>query len=372
MAGIQVDHGPFVLMRIDSAILMSSTLEFGLDTFGDVTIDAAGTRLSQAQVIRDVIDEGVLADRLGVDSFGVGEHHRDDFAISAPEVVLAAIAARTERIRLGTAVTVLSSDDPVRVFERFATLHAISGERAEITLGRGSFTESFPLFGFELRDYERLFSEKVDLMSRLLTEQPVTWEGSVRAALHNQQVYPKTEGGPIPTWIGVGGSPDSVVRAAQYGFPLVLAIIGGDPARFAPYVDLYRRALDHFGHQPLPIAVHSPGFVASTDREAIEVMWPHYHGMVTRIGRERGWPPITRERFEAEVSHGALYAGSPETVANKIARTIRDLNIARFDLKYSNGTLPHERLMTAIELYGGEVIPRVRDLLGADEVASAA
>jgi probable LLM family oxidoreductase len=347
-------------------------LEFGLDTFGDVTVDASGARLSQAQVIRNVVEEAVLADRLGIDGFGVGEHHRSDFAISAPEVVLGAIAARTERIRLGTAVTVLSSDDPVRVFERFATLHALSAGRAEITLGRGSFTESFPLFGFDLADYDRLFSEKVELMSRLLTEDAVTWEGSVRGALQEQQVYPKTDGGPIRTWIGVGGSPESVVRAAEYGFPLVLAIIGGDSARFAPYVDLYRRGLDYFAKERLPIAVHSPGFVAASDDEAIEVLWPHYQAMLTRIGRERGWPPLTRERYEAEISGGALYAGSPETVARKIARTVRALDVDRFDLKYSTGTLPHERLMTTIELYGREVIPRVRELLAADELASAA
>ena len=353
---------------------MSNNVElaFGLDTFGDVTVDASGTPLSQAQVIRNVVAEGVLADRLGIDAFGVGEHHRPDFAISAPEVVLAAIASRTERIRLGSAVTVLSSDDPVRVFERFATLDAISGGRAEITLGRGSFTESFSLFGFDLADYDRLFSEKLDLMARLLSEEVVTWEGTVRAALHDQQVYPKTEGGHIPTWIGVGGSPESVVRAARYGFPLVLAIIGGSPARFAPYVDLYRRALDQLGREPLPVAVHSPGFVAETDQEAIEVLWPHYQAILTRIGRERGWPPITRARFEAEVAQGALHVGSPETVARKIARTVRALDIDRFDLKYSNGTLPHERLMTAIELYGREVMPRVRELLAEDGLASAA
>ena len=347
-------------------------MEFGLDTFGDVTVDASGNPLSQAQVIRNVIEQGVLADRLGVDNFGLGEHHRADFAVSAPEIVLAAIASRTVRIGLGTAVTVLSSDDPVRVFERFATLDAISGGRAEITLGRGSFTESFPLFGFDLNDYDRLFSEKVDLMSLLLTEQAVTWEGTVRAALHEQQVYPKTEGGHIRTWIGVGGSPESVVRAAQYGFPLTLAIIGGQPARFAPYVDLYRRALVHFGHDRLPVAVHAPGFIARTDQEAIEVVWRHYRDIITRIGRERGWPPLTRDRFEAEVAGGALHVGSPETVARKIAGTVRALNIERFDLKYSSGTLPHERLMTTIELYGREVIPRVRELLASAALEAVA
>src|SRR5919199_3286744 len=318
---------------------MTNNLEFGLDTFGDVTVGATGAHLSQAQVIRNVVEEGVLADQLGIDAFGVGEHHRPDFAISAPELVLAAIASRTDRIRLGTAVTVLSSDDPVRVFEKFATLDAISGGRAEITLGRGSFTESFPLFGYDLADYDQLFAEKVDLMAHLLTEEAVTWEGSVRGALDNQHVYPKTEGGRIPTWIGVGGSPESVIRAARYAFPLVLAIIGGNPARFAPYVDLYRRALDQLGQGRLPVAVHSPGFIAETDQEAIEVLWPHYEAIMTRIGRERGWPPMTRHHYETEVRQGALYVGSPETVARKIARTVVALQVDRFTLKYSNGTL---------------------------------
>jgi len=301
----------------------------------------------------------------------VGEHHRPDFAISAPEVVLAAIAGQSDTIRLGTAVTVLSSDDPVRVYERFATLDAVSNGRAEITLGRGSFTESFPLFGYDLNEYEQLFSEKLDLMSRLLEEGPVTWEGTVRAALNEQQVYPKT-GGRIQTWIGVGGSPESVVRAAQYGFPLVLAIIGGDPARFGQYVDLYRRAVAYFGQSALPVAVHSPGLIAATDDEAKEVLWPHYQAMQTRIGRERGWPPMTYQRYEAEVSQGALYVGSPETVARKIARAVQTLGINRFDLKYSNGTLPHERLMTTIELYGREVMPMVRSILANAEAGVAA
>ncbi|WP_433359897.1 LLM class flavin-dependent oxidoreductase [Actinoplanes sp. CA-142083] len=339
-------------------------VEFGLDTFGDVTADAHGSRLSYAQVIRNVIEQAVLADRLGVDAFGLGEHHRDDFAVSSPEVVLAAIASRTERIALGTAVTVLSSDDPVRVYERFATLDAVSNGRAEITLGRGSFTESFPLFGYDLADYDKLFAEKADLMSKLLTEGPVTWEGTVRPGLKEQQVYPKTENGRIRTWIGVGGSPESVVRAAEYGFPLVLAIIGGAPARFAPYVDLYRRALKEFGRpEDTPVAVHCPGFVAETDDQAAELLWPHVRVMMNRIGRERGWPPLARDRFQADIDEGAWHAGSPETVAQKIAKTVKDLGVQRFDLKYSAGTLPHERLMTGIELYATKVIPRVKELL---------
>ncbi|GAA2606667.1 LLM class flavin-dependent oxidoreductase [Actinoplanes durhamensis] len=340
---------------------------FGLDTFGDVTTGSDGKRLPYAQVIRNLVDQAVLAEKVGVDAFSVGEHHRDDFAVSAPEIVLAAIAARTSTMTLGTAVTVLSSDDPVRVFERFATLDAVSGGRAEITLGRGSFTESFPLFGFELTDYDRLFEEKAELMAELLTEGPVTWAGTVRAALKDQQVYPKTEKGRIPTWIGVGGSPESVIRAASYGFPLVLAIIGGAPARFAPYVELYHRALKELGKpEDLPVAAHCPGFVAETDEEAAELLWPHVRVMMNRIGRERGWPPLTRDRFEADIHEGAWHAGSPETVAQKIAQTVKDLGIQRFDMKYSAGTLPHEAMMKAIELYGTVVLPRVRELLAAE------
>jgi probable LLM family oxidoreductase len=351
---------------------MAPVVEFGLDTFGDVTVDAEGHRLPYGEVIRNVIDQAVLADRLGIDSFGVGEHHRDDFAVSAPEIVLAAIAGRTERIRLGTAVTVLSTDDPVRVYERFATLDAVSRGRAEITLGRGSFTESFPLFGYDLSDYDRLFEEKVDLMSHLLHEKPVTWQGTVRPMLNEQQVYPTTESGHIRTWIGVGGSPESVVRAARYGFPLALAIIGGDPVRFAPYVDLYHRALAEFGREPLPVAVHSPGFIAPTDQEAADILWPHTRTMMTRIGRERGWPPLTRDRFEADIAGGAQHVGSPETVARKIARTITALGVQRFDLKYSAGTLPHQQMMRSIELYATGVVPRVRELLAAEATATTA
>jgi len=346
---------------------MSAPVELGLDTFGDVTVGLDGERLPYDQVIRNVVEQAVLADRLGVDFFGVGEHHRDDFAVSAPEIVLAAIASRTARIHLGTAVTVLSSDDPVRVFERFATLDAVSGGRAEIILGRGSFTESFPLFGYDLRDYERLFEEKIDLLSRLLTEGPVSWQGSVRPPLVEQEVYPKTASGSIRTWVGVGGSPESVVRAAHYGFPLVLAIIGGEPSRFRPYVELYHRALAQLGKDPdLPVAVHSPGFVAETDEQAADLLWPHHRKMYDRIGAERGWPPTTRDRFEEEIAHGALHAGSPETVARKIAGPGRELGIQRFDMKYSVGELPHEHLMTSIELYGTQVIPRVRELLAQE------
>jgi len=343
---------------------MNDSVEFGLDTFGDLMAEPDGTRLSYAQTIRNVIEQGVLADSVGVDFFGVGEHHRDDFAITAPEVVLAAIAGRTKRIKLGTAVTVLSSDDPVRLFERFATLDAVSNGRAEILVGRGSFTESFPLFGFKLAEYNELFEEKLELLAEVLKEGPITWKGTVRAPLEAQQVYPKTESGSIRTWVGVGGSPESVVRAASHGFPLVLAIIGGAPARFKPFVELYRRALAELGKpESLPVAVHSPGFVAETDAEAADILWPCHKALIDRIGKERGWPPTTRAKFEGEIKEGALHVGSPETVARKIASTIKALGIQRFQLKYSSGPVPQERLLKAIELYGTKVIPRVRELL---------
>lgn len=339
------------------------TLELGLDTFGDVTTDAEGTLLTHAQTIRNLVEQGVLADSLGIDFLGVGEHHRDDFAVSSPEMVLAAIASRTSHIKLGSAVTVLSSDDPVRVFERFSTLDAVSNGRAEIILGRGSFTESFPLFGFELSDYQVLFEEKIDLMAELLKGGPVTWQGTTRAPLSNQLVFPPVESGTIKTWVGVGGSPESVVRAANYGLPLMLAIIGGDPLRFEPYADLYRRALEQLGRDPLPIGAHSPGHIAETDEKALAELFPHFKANRDRIGAERGWPPVGREEYEHEAQHGALFVGSPETVANKIVRAVKGLGLERFDLKYSNGTMPHEQLMTSIELYGREVVPRVREQL---------
>ncbi|UYB36647.1 LLM class flavin-dependent oxidoreductase [Arthrobacter koreensis] len=346
---------------------MAQQIELGLDTFGDVTQGGDGTNLPMPEVIRNVVAEAVLADSVGLDFIGIGEHHRDDYAVSSPETVLAAIAGQTSRIRLGSAVTVLSSDDPIRVYERFATLDAVSSGRAEVILGRGSFTESFPLFGFELSDYEVLFEEKLDLFTRLLSEEPVTWEGSIRPPLRNVQVYPPTQGGHIPTWIAVGGTPQSVVRAAHYELPLMLAIIGGEPARFTPFVSLYKRALKEFGKPALPIGAHSPGYVAATDQQALDEAWPHYAQMQNRIGRERGWPPVTRSEYEAGAGpEGALFIGSPETVADKIIRTARTLDLSRFDLKYSLGTLPHENLMRCIELYGTEVAPAVRAALAAD------
>jgi len=340
----------------------AATLEFGLDTFGDVTDDAAGRPTPQPQVIREVVAEAVLADRLGLDVFGVGEHHRADLAISSPEMVLAAAAGRTGRIRLASSVTVLSSDDPVRVFQRFSTLDAVSDGRAELIVGRGSFTESFPLFGLPLDQYEALFEEKLALLAALRREARVSWQGRLRAPLHDQAVFPRTAR-PLPTRVAVGGSPESVVRAARHGLPVVLAIIGGDPARFRPYGELFTRALAEFGQGPLPLAVHSPGHVAASDEEARARFWPHYRAMHDRIGAGRGWPPFSREAYLHEIERGSLYVGSPETVARKIARTVRLLGIARFQLKYSAGSLPHALMLDCIERYAGEVRPRVQALL---------
>lgn len=343
---------------------MPYPVELGLDTFGDVTATTDGSLVSHAQAIRDVVDQAVLADQLGLDFFGLGEHHRVEFAVSSPEVVLAAIAARTENIRLGSAVTVLSSDDPVRVYERFASLDALSHGRAEVVLGRGSFTESFSLFGFDLADYDVLFEEKIELFARLLKDAPVTWSGTQRTGLTDQWVYPRPESGTMTTWVGVGGSPQSVVRAAQYGMPLMLAIIGGEPARFAPYAGLYRRSLAELGHPEQPIAIHSSGFVAQTDAEALEIVHPHHMAFMDKAGRERGWPPYSRAQYlHGAGPDGALYIGSPETVARKIVRNLRLLGASRFDMRYSTGLLGHDHLINSIELYGTEVAPRVRELM---------
>ena len=355
---------------------MKAYLELGLDTFGDVTRDANGRPHPHAQVIREVIDEAVLADELGIDFIGVGEHHRADFAISAPEVVLAAIASRTSRIKLGSAVTVLSSDDPIRVFQRFSTLDAASNGRAEIILGRGSFIESFPLFGYSLDQYETLFEEKLNLFVAILeanrTGTAVTWKGTTRAPLEGKRIYPPTEGGELKTWIGVGGSPESVVRAARYGLPLTLAIIGGNPLRFAPYIDLYYRALEQLGFARLPVGVHSPGYIADTDEQAREELWPHWREMRNRIGAERGWGPTSRAEFDREIDAGSLYVGAPDTVARRIASTAEALGLTRFDMKYSAGTLAHDKMMRSIELYGREVIPQVRALLSVETTNATA
>ena len=338
-------------------------IKFGLDTFGDMQVDDAGKPISAAQTIRNVVEEVELADSLGIYGINLGEHHRDDFAISAPDTVLAGIATRTKQITLGTGVTVLSSDDSVRVYERFATLDALSNGRAEITAGRGSFIESFPLFGFDLSQYEILFEEKLELLVELLKEEPVTWSGSTRLPLNNQHVYPKTERGAIPLRVGVGGTPASVVRAARLDLQLAIAIIGGDPERFAPFANLYRSSMEEFGHAPKDISIHSPGFIADTDQQAMEEQWPNYEKMIGRIGRERGWAPPTKEGFLQECKYGSQYVGSPETVAKKIAHAIKSVGAQRFDFKYANGPQSHSSLMKSIELYGTKVIPMVGELL---------
>lgn len=342
------------------------SLQFGIDTFGDLPVDSNGKLMTHAAAIRQVVDEAVLADKLGIDIIGVGEHHRPEYSISSPETVLAGIATATKRIKLASGVTVLSSDDPVRVFERFATVDALSNGRAQVILGRGSFTESFPLFGYDLQNYNVLFEEKVDLFSQLLKEKPVTWSGTTRAALEDADVYPKTESGHLETLIGVGGSPESVIRAARYGFPMVLAIIGGSPDRFVPYVDLYRQATKELGTPTHPVGVHSPGFIADTDEEAIKQAFPLFKEQMDRIGKDRGWKPMRHDHFLNEVKHGSMYIGSPETVAKKIARTIKTLDVNRFDIVYGFGPMPASARLHMIELYGKKVIPMVRKLLAED------
>jgi probable LLM family oxidoreductase len=351
---------------------MSFPLVLGLDTFGDLTHDEDDRPQSHAQTIRNVVEQDVLADQVGVDFFGVGEHHTVDFPMPAADVVLGAIAARTSRIRLGSAVTVLSSDDPVRVFQRYSTLDAVSGGRAEVILGRGSSIDSFPLFGYDLADYERLFEEKTNLFAELHKGGPVTWHGQTRAPLYNQDVVPHTELGPFPTWIGVGGSPESVLRAARYGFSLMLAIIGGNPARFAPFPRLFREALHRLGQPARPVGVHAPGHVAATDEQAVEEFWPRWLETIRRVSRERGFAVPTKESFMQDVGpSGALYVGSPETVARKIVANLETLDATRFDLKFGMPGLSQETLMTNVELYGTQVIPRVRALWRDREPAAS-
>ena len=342
---------------------MTAMVELGLDTFGDVTKGPDGQDLPMDQVLRDVVDQAVLADDLGIHFIGLGEHHRPDFAISAPEMVLATIAGKTSRIRLGTAVTVLSTDDPIRVFQRFSTLNALSGGRAEPILGRGSFTESYPLFGHDMQNYDVLFEEKLDIFARLMREDTLTWQGQHRPALQDQRVYPPLGPQGMTVWVGVGGSPESVVRVVRQDLQLMLAIIGGDPRRFVPYVDLYKRACAQIGNPVRPVGIHSPGFVAETDEQAREILWPAYRENFGRIGAERGWPPTTKAHFLQEVEHGSLYVGSPETVARKIAAAVKALGVQRFDMKYASGPVPHADLMRCIELYGRRVIPMVNELL---------
>jgi probable LLM family oxidoreductase len=340
------------------------TILLGLNTFGDVGVFPDGQPVPHAQVLRQLLEQAELADRVGLHAFGVGEHHRRDFAVSAPEVFLAAAAARTKNIRLGSAVTVLSSDDPIRVFQRFATVDAISDGRAEVMLGRGSFVESFPLFGLDLADYEVLFEEKLELFDKVRAQKPIKWEGRTRPAINGLSVYPPLEHQLLPAWIGVGGTPESALRCAEYGYPIIFAIIGGEPRSFGPLADLYREAMAKYGHPRQQVATHSPGHVAATDEEAREEFFPHWIAMRNRLGAERGWGPGSRGEFDAMCTEeGALYVGSPETVAAKIVLLKKNLGVDRFDLKYSNGTLPHAAMMRSIELLGTEVAPRVAALL---------
>jgi probable LLM family oxidoreductase len=333
-------------------------MELGLYTFADV-----GPEIDPARRLRNLMEEIELADQLGLDVFGVGEHHRPDYAVSAPAVVLAVAAERTKNIRLTSAVTVLSSDDPVRVFQDFATLDLLSGGRAEIMAGRGSFIESFPLFGYDLGDYDELFAEKLELLLRLRESERVTWSGRHRAPLDGAGVYPRPVQDPLPVWIAVGGTPQSVVRAAVLGLPLAIAIIGGQPERFAPLARLYREAASEAGHDPerLPISINSHTYVAENSQQASDEYFPTYSAMMNGIGRERGWPPMRRAQFEAGRSpRGALLVGSPEEVVEKILFEHELFGNERFMAQISVGALPHDRVMRAIELFGTEVAPAVR------------
>ena len=337
-------------------------MELGLYTFADV-----GPEIGPARRLRNLIEEIELADQVGLDVFGVGEHHRPDYAVSSPAVALAAAAARTEDIRLTSAVTVLSSDDPVRVFQNFATLDLLSGGRAEIMAGRGSFIESFPLFGFDLDDYDELFSEKLDLLLKLRESERVTWSGKHRAPLEDAGIYPRPIQDPLPVWIAVGGTPQSVVRAALLGLPLAIAIIGGQPEHFAPLARLYREAAGQAGHDPagMKISINSHTYVAETSLRAGDEYFPTYAAMMNRIGRERGWSPMTRGQFEAGRSpRGALLVGSPEEVAEKILFEHELFGNRRFMAQISVGAMPHDKVMRAIELFGTEVAPAVRKELG--------
>lgn len=338
-------------------------MELGIYTFAETTPDAVtGRTVAPAQRLRDLIEEIELADQLGLDVFGLGEHHRPDFAVSAPAVVLAAAAERSRQIRLTSAVSVLSSDDPVRVFQDFATLDLLSGGRAEIMAGRGSFTESFPLFGQDLADYDDLFAEKLDLLLRLREVERVTWSGRHRPAIDDRGVYPRPARDPIPVWIAVGGTPHSVARAAGLGLPMALAIIGGAAERFKPIVDLYREVAARAGHEPAPpVSINSHGFLADDSREAADVAFPPYAETMTRIGRERGWPPATRGRFEAERTlPGALFVGSPAEVIEKVLYQHELFRHERFLLQLTVGPTPHAKVLRAIELLGTEVAPVIR------------
>ncbi|MBA3871164.1 MAG: LLM class flavin-dependent oxidoreductase [Anaerolineae bacterium] len=338
--------------------------EIGLYSFAELTPDPkTGHKQSAAERISDLLEEIELADQVGLDVFGLGEHHREDFVSSAPEVILGAAAARTKNIRLSSAVTVLSSDDPVRVFQRFASLDLVSNGRAEIIAGRGSFIESFPLFGYDLHDYDDLFSEKLDLLIKIREGVRVTWHGEHRAALDNLAVYPRPVQDPLPLWVGVGGTPESVVRAASRGLPMALAIIGGMPERFAPFVDLYRQASAEYKFDPttIPVSINSHGFIADTHEQALDESFPAVQTAMNKIGRERGWSPMQRSQYEASAElRGANFVGSPDDIIEKILFQHSIFNHQRLLIQLSVGTMPHDKIMHAIELLGTKVAPAVR------------
>jgi probable LLM family oxidoreductase len=343
----------------------SKPFEIGLYSFAELTPDPrTGAKLSPLQRTQNLLEEIELADQVGLDIYGLGEHHRDEFVSSAPEVILAAAAARTKNIRLTSAVTVLSSDDPVRVFQRFASLDLVSNGRAEIMAGRGSFIESFPLFGYNLNDYDDLFSEKLDMLLQLRESERVTWNGDFRAPLDNLGIYPRPVQNPLPVWVAVGGTPESVIRAASKGLPMALAIIGGMPERFKPFTDLYRQAALQYGHDPdtLPLSINSHGFIADTRQQAIDESFPAVQVVMNKIGRERGWPPMQREQYEAAATlRGSNFVGTPEDVIEKILFQHQIFGHQRFLLQLSVGSIPHDKIMHAIELFGTKVAPVVRE-----------
>jgi len=350
-------------------------MEFGLTTFGDTRIDpATGRQLGAEQRMRELMEEIELADEAGLDVFAVGEHHRPDFAVSAPAVVLGAAAVRTKRIRLASAVTVLSTDDPVRVFEQFATVDLLSGGRAEIWAGRGSFTESYPLFGYSLDDYDRLFEEKLELLLQVREQERVTWRGTVRPPIVERGVWPRPVQEPLPVWVGVGGSVNSVMRAGRLGLPLVIAIIGGTPDRFAPLVEVYRESARRAGHDAarLPVAINSHAFIAEDSQEAADVFWPAYSAVMNRIGRERGWSVMGREQYEALRSPGgALFVGSPQQVVEKILYEHELFGHDRFLAHFSLGPVPLAAVLRSIELFATKVAPAVEKALGAGRLEAA-
>ncbi len=342
-------------------------MELGLYTFVENTPDRSGRLLAPAERMANLLEEAVLADEVGLDVIGVGEHHRPDYLVSTPAVVLAAIAARTRRIRLSSAVTVLSSDDPVRAFQEFAMLDLLSHGRAELMAGRGSFIESFPLFGYDLHDYDALFNEKLELLLRIRDSERVTWQGRFRAPLDDQAVFPRPVQQPLPVWVAVGGTPQSVVRAATLGLPMALAIIGGGPELFVPFVRLYRETWEKSGRDPskAEIAIASHGFIADSSAAAADAAFPPYMLQMGKIGRERGWPPPTRNQFDAERSpRGAILVGSPQEAIDKILWEHELFGMTRLSLQFSVGTMPHREMLRAIELYGTVVAPAVRKAVG--------